>query len=149
MSNVPASSIRTQIAIGENGFYRVVIEGAGSAKDLSKVVSKIAVFPDSEKELWIATDVKLDLSSAELIALADLAKDMPSRPKQVAIVANDDLTYGLGRIYAGHRETPDSLLNVFRDEKSALEWLGLQNDSTDLEPVGEDDWQYHQSSASA
>lgn len=148
MTENPANKIRTQISIGESGFYRVEIEGQGSAEALSKVIGEIAAFPDSRKELWIATNIKLDLSSAELIGLADLAKKMPHRPEKVAIVANDDLTFGLARIYTGHRETQDNELNVFRDEASALDWLELEGSSGAIDRMQQEDWQVHKPSIS-
>ena len=148
MTNIPADKIRTLVSVGENGFYRVEIEGTGSAKDLSKIISDVALFPDSKNELWIARNLKLEASSTELVALADLAKALPHRPEKVAIVASDDLTYGLGRIYAGHRETDEHQLNVFRDEESALQWLYPDIDLSTVESAEGGEWQYHQTSAS-
>jgi len=148
MTEDPANKLRTQISIGENGFYRVEIEGEASAAALAKVIGEIAVFPDSVKELWMATKIKLDLSNAELVALADLAKQMAKRPEKVAIVASDDLTYGLARIYAGHRETEDNQLTVFRDEDSALEWLEVDNSSVTPDQLHQEDWKVHTPSAS-
>ncbi len=144
MTEIPADNLRTLVAAGNNGFYRVEIEGVGNASDLAHVISKIAVFPDSRKELWIATKVRLTLSSAELVALADRAKEMAHRPDKVAIVASDDLTFGLGRIYAGHRETAEHQMNVFRTEESALEWLDLDAATAANEQLEERDWEYHQ-----
>lgn len=144
MSEKPANNLRTLVSVGENGFYRVEIEGVGTAQEISRVISEIAVFPDSKKELWIATNARLNMSSAELIALADLAKKMEHRPDKVAIVASDDLTFGLGRIYAGHRETPENQMNVFRTVESALEWLDLDADSEEIQELEEQGWQYHQ-----
>ena len=147
MTNIPTDNIRTLVSIGENGFYKVEIEGAGSARDLARIISEVALFPDSVHELWITRNLKLDASNVELVALADLAKELPHRPEKVAIVASDDLMYGLGRIYAGHRESDEHQLNVFRDEESALQWLQPELDPASLERANNGEWRYHKTSA--
>jgi len=61
-------------------------------------------------------------------ALADLSAEMdpPSSLSRFAIVASDDLAYGLGRMYQTHRAlNPRSgkEVRVFRTVEKALEWL--------------------------
>lgn len=149
MTEAPANKIRTQVSIGEKGFYRVEIEGEASATALSRVVGEIADFPDSQKELWVATNIKLDLSNTEIIKLADLAKQMNMRPNKLAIVASNDLNFGLARIYAAHRETEENRLTVFRNEESALEWLELDHDTATADRMQQKAWKEHTSLASS
>lgn len=149
MSESPVNKLRTRISTGENGFYRIEVEGEAGAAAVAKIIGEIAVFPDSKKELWVATNLKFDLSNAEIIAQADLAKQMNKRATKVAIVASDDLNYGLARVYAGHRETKENQLTVFRDEESALKWLELESNSVATDQLQLEEWEEAVPSASS
>ena len=72
----------------------------------------------------------LVLSSGERVReLADLAskQDVPGTAARLAIVAPQDFTYGLGRMYATHRSLhprTEKVTQVFRSMEAALDWLG-------------------------
>lgn len=78
----------------------------------------------SGAEFEIPPDVGLDLRSlAEFSAGTDSTED-----SQLAIVAADDLAFGLGRMYATYRELQSRgtrRVEVFRSRADALAWLGL------------------------
>lgn len=127
MNNTPAGNFRTLVSSIEDGFYRIEIEGHGSVKDLAPIFSRQAVFPDSRYELWVTTKLEICGNSYEVASLADLVKEeLANPPEKVAIVASNDLLFGLSRVYAGRRETDTTELNVFRDEQSAINWLYLE-----------------------
>jgi len=135
--------MRTLITSGENGFYRLILEGEGTIKELQETLTQLAVFPDSKKELWVISNLTLHLSRPEIVSLAELVKSNPHRPEMVAIVANNDLLFGLSRIFSGHREDLQTRIQVFRDEPHALDWLNASDISLpDAEEFDADDWQY-------
>ncbi len=84
-------------------------------------------------ELVDMGDATLDeFVSHELVSwLAELSASMDTpSPSRFAIVASEDLHFGLGRMYERMREMkPGSTkaVGVFRTRPEALEWLGLAN----------------------
>jgi hypothetical protein len=89
-------------------------------------------------ELFDMTDVEqIALPSSRRVQdLAALAAEMdaPHTHSKFAIVAPDDLAYGIGRMYKAHRELQQGSTKqvaVFRCLKAALEWL--EKNQTDPE----------------
>ena len=143
MSEQRDYDMRTLVNTGADGFYRLVLEGAGTLDELRETLTQLAVFPDTRKELWIISNLTLHISTSELVSLAELVKSNPHRPEMVAIVADNDLIYGLSRIFSGHREDRYTRVQVFRDETKALDWLNKSDVSLPaVEEVSADAWQY-------
>ncbi len=72
-------------------------------------------------------------SSARMQDLAKLAAGMDSAPAKFAIVARDDLAFGLGRMYQSYRETDRQSMKtvgVFRAMETALQWLAQREGPT-------------------
>jgi len=44
---------------------------------------------------------------------------------KTAIVAPEDLSYGLSKLYESYSEHSPETIMVFREAKDALEWLGV------------------------
>lgn len=70
-------------------------------------------------------------SPATIQALASLSAtmDQPASHSKFAIIAPDDLAYGLGRMYQTHRSLmPNSAkeVAVFRTIEAGLQWLDVQ-----------------------
>jgi hypothetical protein len=78
---------------------------------------------DSRFELWDLSHPTIEFSADELKELASLARSKSLRPAKTAIVASDDLSYGLSRVYAAYRDQTDNVTRVFRDTSLAHEWL--------------------------
>ncbi len=85
-------------------------------------------------ELVDMTEVK-EIVSATTEHIRDLANlsaqmDQPDGTSRFAIVASQDIAFGLGRMYAAYRElSPGSIkkAGVFRSRKEALSWLGIED----------------------
>jgi hypothetical protein len=73
----------------------------------------------------------IEFVSPERVAkLANLSSSMdaPGSPSKLAIIATNDLHFGLGRMYQAHREMAKEstkAVRVFRSREVALEWLGV------------------------
>ena len=95
-----------------------------------------------QREVWSRCDVAgydevLDMSVVDRIALppagrvqqlAVLAASMAAAPSRLAIVAAQDLAFGLGRMYEAHRhlsEKGSTHVRVVRTVADALIFLGL------------------------
>lgn len=64
----------------------------------------------------------------QALAALSVAMDPPASRSRFAIVAPDDLAYGLGRMYQTHRGLASNTakeVGVFRTVQAGLDWLGL------------------------
>jgi hypothetical protein len=94
------------------------VAGFNELVDMSEVEEIVP--PSTERVRFLAN------TSAEM--------DDPDRPSRFAIVAPQDLAFGLGRMYGAYRElSPGSTKQVaiFRTKKAALSWLGVQEQNLD------------------
>lgn len=100
---------------------------------------------DYQREVWSRPDVRgfhelMDMSGVERIEspttdrVRDLAKlsarmDAGVDSSKFAIVASEELAFGLGRMYQAYREMSEGStkeVGVFRSMKDALAFLGLE-----------------------
>ena len=69
-----------------------------------------------------------DPSSSEAVPAQILSQLVPPISRvQMAIVAPGDLEFGIARRFQAIYELPEDVFAVFRDEKKALAWFGLEN----------------------
>ena len=73
--------------------------------------------------LWVLED-GIDLRHEELAKIARHGRQLWSAPSRAAIVAADDLSYGLMRVHDVYREQALHVTRVFRTEQEAVAWLG-------------------------
>lgn len=65
---------------------------------------------------------ELDMTTEEVVRFAEnTVFDDDSR---IGLVAENDLLFGMGRLYASNRDPGAGTLRVFRDVGGALAWLG-------------------------
>lgn len=67
---------------------------------------------------------------AQSLAILSAGMDASVSHTKFAIVAAEDLAFGLGRMYQTYREMyggAKKKVGVFRSMKEAMEWLGIQN----------------------
>jgi hypothetical protein len=98
---------------------------------------------DYQREVWARDDVRgydelVDMrqvaslpsptpESIRKLAELSASMDPPDQPGRFAIVASDDLAFGLGRMYQTHRglvSPGGKQVSVFRTLAAALDWLG-------------------------
>jgi hypothetical protein len=64
-----------------------------------------------------------NLTDAELKELAAYGKSKFSIPSRVAVIASNDLAYGVARVYDVYREDAFLEQQIFRTEQEARAWL--------------------------
>lgn len=133
---------RTLVTAGPDGFYRVVLEGTANVDEIRKAITEVALFRDTKKEMWVLQNLHLNLSSEELIDLAHAVKSNPYKPEKVAVVTNNDLLYGLSRMFSGFREEPGTEISVFRTTDEALDWLDIEARLPAPAEQDHSDWDY-------
>jgi len=78
--------------------------------------------------LWHFHDIKkMNLSSEELMFVAEFATkniDTSGKHYRLALVAEEDLAYGLSRVYEAWSSERPVTINNFRELDDAMKWIG-------------------------
>jgi hypothetical protein len=116
----------------ERNVLFVSFEGLISDEDLVKYAQRIATspaIPPGHGELVDLRRVEVgEVHSHTLRRIAELFAGADRTPERsrVAIVASDDVAYGLSRMYQAFRSESPLDLRVFRAMNEARAWLGLE-----------------------
>ncbi len=92
-------------------------------EDVLTAIVESESFHDALFEIWDLSYTGITFTSDQMASFAERARRKRRRPLKTAIVAHDDLSFGLSRVYSVHREQPGNETQVFRDEALAREWL--------------------------
>jgi len=98
-----------------------------SPDDIFNAVDDVAAGFPSNLRLWDLSQSRLNLTGDQLHVIADYAKSKLIEPSKLVVVAPNDLTFGLSRLFSVYRSTSQSETRVYRTEKEALEWLHHQS----------------------
>lgn len=90
-----------------------------------EMMKMIAVRGAFRRRLWVL-EAGINLSNDEIEQLGQEGKKTWATPSKAAIVASDDLSYGILRIHDVYREQEDHETNTFRSEEEALAWLKIE-----------------------
>lgn len=93
-----------------------------TVEELRQIIQESENF-DSELELWDFRACTFAFSSEQMQGLAALAKSKQRYPVRTALVADQDLSYGMSRVYSAYRRHTGNETNVFREEDDARSWL--------------------------
>lgn len=115
----------------ENGLLLAEFHGAMSAADLLAGAAAVkaleetqAVTPPRIVDLSQVTEILVDFLTVDQFAEARAASKFKN-PTRSAIVAPTDLQFGFARMYQLVSRNSDLAVEVFRDRKSAEDWLRL------------------------
>ena len=111
-----------------NGIIAVRFNEGPEAIDICNSLDDAARIRPGNLRLWDFT-CGADLTNDDIQIVANHAKSIQLPAGRVAIVAPQDLSFGVFRVYAAHREQTQVKLSVFRSEQEALDWL--KNDSVE------------------
>ncbi len=77
--------------------------------------------------IWVCDDgTKVDMSSEETRKVSEYARkafDKSGISYKLALVASDDLAYGMNRVYEGWSNDRPITINTFRKLELALNWM--------------------------
>lgn len=124
-------SVKTSISIDKNLIQHTITD----VMELTVIINTIAEmlknpeYKAGMNAVWYFRGaLKVDLTSGDLMYIAEYASkniDIDGKPYKLALVAEDDLPYGLTRVYeAWSSERPVSIKN-FRSIDDALVWVQL------------------------
>ena len=107
-------------------FLRSEMAGPISAEDIRQYWKRLADDPRSEKvdrALVDLTGITGEFDTGKLRSLAHSAQKL--KPSKRALVVREDYFYGMVRMFIALSEPGPVEYNIFKDTKSALEWLNL------------------------
>ena len=107
-----------------NGIARVIFHSKPTLNTVKAATDEFYEKAPYEKRLWDLSG--LDLSTEEVIAIARYNRPKTAKPKKIALLGNDDLTYGVLRQFVAYSELGSSPTQVFRKEGEAIAWLNKE-----------------------
>lgn len=117
------------------GWPRVTVEGHVTLDVVLEAIDALCVDGAyaTRSRLWDFRGCTMDLSNEDLRRIVEYGSARDRGPGRVAILADSDLVYGLGRMYEVFRSSRSSEYRAFREEGPALEWLtaGLDRSTPD------------------
>ena len=93
-----------------------------SAEGLLQVMADVAKLDAGNRRLWIGTRF-FKFTADEVRSVASQSRTLWPGAARVAFVAEDDLSFGLIRMFEVYREQENFQTKVFRDEPMARTWL--------------------------
>jgi len=114
----------------EKGLAIYKVNGELSAGELLRLNNKLLTGQSTEKIVFDFMNGSLKNISPEVFKqeiIGSKSRTEKRKEIKVAIIANKDIDFGLGRMYAAYIEMEDIGVNisVFRTRSEALKWLGL------------------------
>lgn len=97
--------------------------------ELVEIINDIAENYPYELRLWDLSVVGLSLDNNEIQNIAQHGKKRFTRPSRMAIVAKQDLAYGISRVFEVYRQEIGSGAKVFREMDDAIDWLNSESNS--------------------
>ena len=102
-----------------------------AAREVAKFIAAVGPLPGDDQPYDILVDMRrahigVDTSAqAQTLALLASRNDPGRRRGRIALVAADDATFGIARMYAAYREKSGITLEVFRQIEDADAWLAM------------------------
>ena len=112
----------------ENVIYTKA-EGAIKLDDIMEYFSSVTALSLQKGYRVLAdyTDVFLDLSTDDLREMARQRKMLsaPNEKIRIAVFCNEDMVFGIGRVYEALVGEDKHEVMIFRSQEDAEKWLGL------------------------
>jgi len=101
--------------------------------DAKEAIDELAENNSYHLRLWDFSNVLFDFTLEEIKEIARYGKSKFLEQNRLAVVAPQDLAYGILRSFQVYREEDThSVVNVFRKRHEAMEWLEKQKQVLDL-----------------
>ena len=107
----------------DDGITTIRFSRTPELSDLAEIIDYLAENNFYKRRLWDLRPHGLNLSPDQLQQIALYGKSKFLKPSKLAIVASEDLAYGLSRLFEAYRQEEKVLTSVFRIEPEARQWL--------------------------
>src|SRR5262249_24842211 len=106
----------------------MTLNGTSTPDDVIKEFHKALEDSATPEEFVLLLDVRNSTSlamrpTAEIIRVAEYLGPFQDRVKRCAVVATENIHFGLSRLGAVYSETAGVMTSVFRDKDEAVNWL--------------------------
>ena len=108
----------------ENGIVRIDFRRSPNREEVLNLAEELNAIEDASLRLYVIVDANILLSTAEVKEGAEYAKSLDRQPDRIAVVAPNDISHGISRLFKVFRESPETELQVFRTLEEARAWLG-------------------------
>ncbi len=110
-----------------NDITTIVFLQAPTFDDAKEVIDTIAKNNSYHLRLWDFSSVLFNFTRDEIQEIATYGKSMFLEKNRIAVVAPQDLAYGMLRTFEAYRDQDShSVVRVFRKTQEAMEWLEQQ-----------------------
>jgi len=106
-----------------DGVMTIRFSNAPGVEELFAALDDAAEGDPTRLRLWDFSSTGLRLSADEVRAVADYSRTKQFPPSRIAIVAPDDLAFGLSREFGAFRVEEQWRIEVFRSVEEARAWL--------------------------
>ena len=109
----------------KEGILYIDIEGDPTVSDIIKALDRMRDKSgySSLCRLWDFRKASFAFSAEELEEIASHASSADQAPSRVAMLVNQDLSFGVSRLYEAYRKNTLTDVKVFRDKTAAIQWL--------------------------
>jgi len=109
-----------------DGITTICFSEQPDVDEICNVIDEVAEGNPGRLRLWDLSRTGLDLTTPQLHQLAQYGKSKSLPPSKVAIVAREDFTFGIMRMYEVFREDQIVKHKIFRTVQEARGWLNEQ-----------------------
>lgn len=109
--------------VTRDGVMTIRFSRSPSVDDIREAIDDVASSNPPPLRLWDLSFAGLNLTADQLREAAAHGRSKQFPPSKIAIVAPDDLAFGLSRQFEFFRVDEQATTGVFRTEKEALAWL--------------------------
>lgn len=106
----------------------MTLNGTSAIEDVIKTFHEALDDTKTPEEFVLLLDVRKSTSLAtrptsEIIKVAEYLGPFQDRVKRCAVLATENIHFGLSRLGAVYSETAGVMTSVFRDKEEAIDWL--------------------------
>ena len=111
--------------VEKQGILHICITGEPTPEDLVNILQKIQKNSQytHRLRLWDFQNSTFHLAKEDLEKVAAQAATADGVPGKVALLVEEDLSFGVGRMYEAYRSSAATEVEVFREESDAIAWL--------------------------
>jgi hypothetical protein len=118
----------------QDDVVEMVLEGENPPDAVIQCFNKAVEDPEVPEQFFLIVDVRKSTSLAtrptqDIIRVAEYIGPFQDRVMRCAVLATENVHFGLSRLGAVYSETAGVMTSVFRDRDEAVSWLHRKSDA--------------------
>jgi hypothetical protein len=112
----------------QNDLVEMALNGESTPDDVIQTFNKATEDPATPEQFVLLLDVRKSSTlasrpTADIIRVAEYLGPFQDRVQRCAVLATENVHFGLSRLGAVYSETAGVMTSVFRDREEAIQWL--------------------------